>query len=391
MDKDLFYQDIKKGRSKTYLLIKHRINSKTFDSLCKEKNIHYKAPLNPLGNINQSKIVELYLQGKTLTELGDFLGHPAEAILARRILLKNKISLRPLDLEEIRQDLGRDFLNKEGILQKYGISSQELERLFPNLSHRGKKHIYLDEAEVLRKYQQDLQSIKQIGVDFNCSEGVVKKILLKNNIDTTKRNRKIDEECFYNIDCGEKAYILGLLFTDGAVHKNGTLSIERHQKDRQILEDIKEFLKFPYEIKESRNSCYLRWYSKKIVQSLEPFGIIPNKTYLTKGISFDLIPVEFQQDFLRGLFDGDGAVSLGRSSQTVGFCSYFSKTVQDFIDFCVKNIGIAPRKIFKGTAFFCSWGAKADKLKMYDYLYGTPCSLFLKTKQQRFLSMLTPR
>ena len=104
------------------------------------------------------------------------------------------------------------------------------------------------------------------------------------------------------------AYILGLILTDGCVSEGKKLTIASIDYDLLVL--VKELMSSEHRIAKEHNkngSWYsLTIHSKAMVSDLYMLGIHPRKS-LTCSLPY--VPSEFIQDFVRGVFDGDGSVS----------------------------------------------------------------------------------
>lgn len=144
-----------------------------------------------------------------------------------------------------------------------------------------------------------------------------------------------DANFFENIDSEEKAYWLGFIYADGYVNvqdgKHFELGIELQYSDNNHLKKFNKSLKGNVEVKDRyRNSnfkhnkdkifhlCNIRLFNKKIVMDLSQYGIVNSKTYIKQHISA-LIPKHLLQHFIRGFFDGDGAVFLDTTRKCVVF------------------------------------------------------------------------
>lgn len=141
---------------------------------------------------------------------------------------------------------------------------------------------------------------------------------------------------FEKIDCEEKAYILGLLASDGTITNseefgNYTIKLVLQQRDMDILEKIKEAIRTKADIKQYTATsklpqggtcisdlCSLAIHSKPLVQQLEKYGIVPNKS-LILCVDYTLIPEEFKKDFWRRLVDGDGTFGVFGKKNIIGF------------------------------------------------------------------------
>lgn len=134
----------------------------------------------------------------------------------------------------------------------------------------------------------------------------------------------INENFFKTIDTEEKAYILGLFAADGNIAKSTTnIKLELKYIDVDILEKIKEAMDYDFNLIHCNYKSYfpnsnkiydnylirLNITNKKIYTDIQKYGLTPNKSK-TLDVNLDLIPEEFMHHFLRGLWDGDGSISI---------------------------------------------------------------------------------
>lgn len=204
--------------------------------------------------------------------------------------------------------------------------------------------------EVCEKYKTGKWTQKLLAEQYHCNYATIKKVLEKNNIPiithTKRGNLNLKEDFFENIDSEEKAYFLGLLFTDGNVHqmkKSGLwqISLELSIKDKDILETFKQLLnsnaKTTYRKRENTEMVAFRIYSEKMAQDLSKYGIIPNKTKATKHLPN--VPFNLRKHFIRGMIDGDGAIykskyKVDKEYYHITFCSYNYSICEELQQIC---------------------------------------------------------
>lgn len=176
------------------------------------------------------------------------------------------------------------------------------------------------EKEIIKLYTEENSTCK-IAKLLNCDDESIREILLKNNIKIRKRSDyrqyKVNDLFFENINNEEKAYCLGLWFSDGYNNEKDNCVCLK-MTDLDILEKVKEVLKFNGKIylqkkykQNERNVYSLRIFSKKLSQDLSKLGCFQKKTYhINFPINIDkrIIPC-----FIRGLFDGDGCISFNHN------------------------------------------------------------------------------
>lgn len=165
------------------------------------------------------------------------------------------------------------------------------------------------------------------------------------------RKYAVNEKFFTCIDSEEKAYWLGFLAADGNVISN-KISLELSVKDKGHIHKFRKALEseHPITVKDNVGSfsngksqlACIGINSKKMVQDLSHFGIIPNKTFIVTPPAPGLIPNHLLRHYWRGEFDGDGSIysSKPKPSGKVNWGLELNGTkamVQGFLDFILSR------------------------------------------------------
>lgn len=202
-------------------------------------------------------------------------------------------------------------------------------------------------VDICAAYQQGF-SMRNIADNSSLSEWEIRKVLLENNVELRGLNNKGNrvENYFSTIDTPEKAYLLGIIQTDGNVrstNRNASLAITQHKDYAWYIEDM--LLDFSDTVCNTRdkNCRQLSIGSKTVVHDLINLGIVPNKTKAQSdediNTLWNSIPEEFKGDFIRGCIDGDGYVTFFtqrkaiNESCNIGFCSVKEILIDKIIDF----------------------------------------------------------
>ena len=187
------------------------------------------------------------------------------------------------------------------------------------------------------------------------------------------------------------AYILGLIFSDGAIEdvrkSSRTCYIAITSKDKAFIEEVRDvlspshklYIRLPRINRFSNGKSYqcstlytLRIGNKIMYQDLINLGLRPRKSLKMK---FPNIPQQYFNFFLRGYFDGDGCVSVykqrGRMHKTIQVI--FTSGTKTFLE----KISLTVDKIIKiegskvgnyGGAFRLTY--KQNKaLKLLAFMY----------------------
>ncbi len=147
-----------------------------------------------------------------------------------------------------------------------------------------------------------------------------------------ERRYTLDRDFFEEIDTEHKAYALGFIAGDGAVHRSGKqVSIALQAGDKRILYDLRKAMRSNAVVRDkiaggfpgSRPQKSITFDSKKLVSDLARWGVGPRKSLTLR---YPSIAHNLEHHFARGSFDADGHV---RAVPKRLFC--FLGT-EDFID-----------------------------------------------------------
>lgn len=228
--------------------------------------------------------------------------------------------------------------------------------------------------DIIKAYEQGF-SMREIAEYSSLSESGIRKILLDNNIQIRGLGKRcvVKDDYFSVIDTPEKAYLLGLIQTDGYVsnregHK--TLQITQHKDYAWYIKNMLYAITDKPVYTDDKNCKQISVGSNKIVEDLINLGIVPNKTH--KQTDEDIltlwngIPEQYKNDFIRGLIDGDGWVSFFvqkrgvNESCNIGLCSVKEKLIDLIIDYIEQNFN-----------YKCGKGQDKSVYKLYITGYKT--------------------
>jgi hypothetical protein len=247
-----------------------------------------------------------------------------------------------------------------------------------------------EEIEILKK-RKDGVLISLIKKEYGISDRHFYSILKKYKIETKQKVQKynFNENYFEKINTEDKAYFLGFIIADGCLH-NKTNNIKIIQKEPEILYEFKKYIQFEGDIFVSKTSniCNIGISSEKTMKDLNNLGIFNNKTM---SVKYPNIPDSLQNHFMRGVFDGDGCISIHHDKRDnsdrgqVNICSgsidFITEYVKNMIDYAnVKKNNI---RCPKGTYYVIDWGGLTDIENIYNFLY-KDATVFLKRKKETF-------
>ena len=144
--------------------------------------------------------------------------------------------------------------------------------------------------------------LPEIAKIYGIDRHTVGRVLKRNGFTTDRKTYHCNEHFFDVIDNGDKAYILGLLWSDGCNSVDlGKITLQLQEKDKQILEDISKAIQSDMPLwflnLNDKNS---NWYRKK--------GPHLTMTGASRGFSPAVAPVS---DFSRGTTGSSESLSCG--------------------------------------------------------------------------------
>jgi intein-encoded DNA endonuclease-like protein len=175
---------------------------------------------------------------------------------------------------------------------------------------------------IIDQYLYGKMPITAIAKQFGRSDTSIKKILNQNNIKTRSGRLYRNSNYFENIDSRDKAYWLGLMYSDGCVCKrtNDSYSVSLEMIDKEHIEKFRDALNaINHKIStvhhkhfdNAKLSYAIYIYDKKMAKDLIKLGCVPRKSVCLSSIPN--VPQEFIYDFIRGFVDGDGCICYNAS------------------------------------------------------------------------------
>ena len=186
-------------------------------------------------------------------------------------------------------------------------------RIFKNLSQKEKQQILQD------KKDNPFTTVTQLSEKYKIHKDSISIWLRKNHCTTKEltgiRNRKynVNDNYFEHINSYNKAYLLGVFYSDGYLVTEGiTKRIGLDVKDTEWLQSIGKELESEAPLYKTAKEQLkrLKITSPKMYEDLKKLGCVENKTFLLKFPTVEQVPKEFQLAFILGLWDGDGSIVI---------------------------------------------------------------------------------
>ncbi len=217
------------------------------------------------------------------------------------------------------------------------------------------------------------------------------------------------KESFFSTWSAEMAYVLGVIYTDGNLHRATGSKRQRRvgnlqigQKEPELLEKVLALMECNVRIqfrKERRSgnivSGALHRFdiaSDKLYDDLLKFGLTPNKS-LT--LQFPEIPREYVRHFVRGCWDGDGSVYLEKRSKRIkaSYVSGSRKFIEGMIDSLSKD-GLQIKTIYTNKRKTPSYYFRLNSSEMrafHKYLYDNVSDTQYLTRKYNLLKLSLDR
>lgn len=250
-----------------------------------------------------------------------------------------------------------------------------------------------------QKYCKEFLSHGQIAKELGVWPHTIQRACKRFGIKGVRRYLWYKEDFFESWNA-DMAYILAFLTCDAyiATEKNryNWLGLELCDKDVCVLEFIKSkicpdakirYRKRVFVKTNSKTSlAILRLNSRRIIDSLAKLGITRQKT--GKEIIID-VPEPYRADYVRGLIDGDGCISLRNIGKYKGCILQFTSASKKFLnDLNIKylnNFGTI-RKQFPHNCYVLSIQNRPSIIKILSWVYnGNFC---LNRKYEKYLDIL---
>lgn len=186
-----------------------------------------------------------------------------------------------------------------------------------------------DKDKIVEDYKNGMSSPK-LAEKYGVSKPTILKWLRRWGVDTSEKSHvdykstkySLNESWLDELDCQEKLYFLGFYYADGNTadgrKSDYYIRMKLQARDKEILEQFNTLLgsdrPLSYEehyntMQEKVQKTYtLRIGNKHLWERMIELGCPANKTLTLKFPKF--IPNEYMNSFIRGIFDGDGNISL---------------------------------------------------------------------------------
>lgn len=256
------------------------------------------------------------------------------------------------------------------------------------------------------KKKNPFKQAKEFAQQYQVSDTTISSLLRKNHCTTFEltglkyRKYNVDDNYFEKIDTHEKAYLLGVWYSDGylVTESTKTKRIGLDVKDSDWLIDIGKALKSEAPLYKTAkdNIKRLKVTSPKLYEDLKKLGCVEHKTFVLKFPTKEQVPREFIYSFILGIFDGDGCLVLATPRKpTRSFEVNLSFTgTKELLEGIQKVLGVQHLKLSQrfperhNNNYTLQITGFQQVLKILKKLYQNAPNCVLKRKQNKFYQII---
>jgi ribosomal protein S25 len=288
-----------------------------------------------------------------------------------------------------------------GCMRGYNIS----QKLTGKESH---KKIYFTDEQVKNIMNQfhNRVSLHTIANQYGLSQPVIRNVVKDMGFLPQQRRSDLNENYFDVVDSETKAYWLGYLAADGTIRvreqvdrsgkrktRGNSIHLKLSTMDEEHLKKFRDevcpnsVMKYATSIVKTKKgnistsyTVILNLHSNHIVNQIVDKGVGPRKTFT---IGKPNIEEKYIKHYIRGLFDGDGCVSIQDGKRLNYKITTASENMNTFLSELFESLGINMIRM----GINCVIGRKEDTMKFYNYLYDD-ATIWLERKKDKTISVL---
>lgn len=285
------------------------------------------------------------------------------------------------------------------IAELIGVSNSTVARTLNAQNVKSRHPSLTDEKKnkILELYKEGYNQT-QICELLQTSRTTVRTLLRENGISLLSNSKihqqfEINENYFEYIDTPQKAYILGLIYADGNIHKN-MVRLSLQEDDKEILEKIRRELQSTHPIKiihyNTKNPSWKNQYCLSIVNKKLRDDLVLHGVTEAKSLTLtfpNTLSSDLYNHFIRGYFDGDGYVSKNPKEKRISIIGteQFCLKIKDISESVLNvhcSISVCHRNESSPTRALGIAGGKQVK-KFLDWMY-QDADLFIQRKFETY-------
>lgn len=196
-------------------------------------------------------------------------------------------------------------------------------------------------------------------------------------------------DAFFQYPTKEMYWVLGMLASDGSVHKSGKfISISQSgDEGLKCIQYIKTLLKSTAPITITHPSAGKKVYtltinSPAMVMDLQRYDIVPRKTESFMP-SKDIINSDFFKYFIWGYIDGDGCIGIYKCGGSSHLLKVSFVCTKNMLDAIINKLPYSP-KYYKQKSVWCIYYNGESAYKFLRWLFSGISNVYLSYKYLKY-------
>lgn len=299
------------------------------------------------------KIIDMYKSGVSSEKIAGKYNCSRKPI--DRVLRESGIELdtclRKVPKEDHQKvvDMYNSGMSQKEIANVYGCSEYVIWVIMKKLNATLRPKGYtFEDAQKMYEIYQTTKSSTEVAKQLNMDAHTVRDVLNKYGFKLDRLKYHCDDYFFDEINTPDKAYIVGLLWSDGCNNpRKRAVQLQLQERDKHILDSIntltnneRPLIFTPLNDKNPnwQNTYTLLLQSNHISQVLNDYGMVPRKSLVLEFPSW--LNEELYCHFMRGFIDGDGSIYVSKNKKTVRVTMVGTKQFLDKVITIYDNLGV---------------------------------------------------
>lgn len=356
------------------------------------------------SDVDEKKIVDMYKSGMSATKIADIYECSRNPI--KRVLhnfgIELDTPLRKVSKEDHKKivDMYNSGMSQKEIANIYGCSENTIWTIMKNLNATLRPKGYtFEQAKNMYEIYKQTKSANEVAKIYNTDGNTIRNVLKKYGFKIDRIKYHCDDYYFDTIDTPDKAYIIGLLWSDGCNnYQKGVIQLQLQERDKHILESINELTKNERRLVFSRlndinpnwqNTYSLVLHSQHMSRILNDYGMVPRKSLVLEFP--DWLDEKLYSDFLRGFVDGDGSIYFNSNKNQyrvslIGTKMFLDKVYEICCGLNVKT-SFYHRDIHNEVTYVLNTTNNPDTITLLQWLY-KDSNLKLERKYNKYQQIL---
>lgn len=299
------------------------------------------------------KIIEMYKNGISVVKIGDIFGcsrTPIKKVLCQHgVEIDNVLRKIPKDHYQNIIDLYNSGKTQQEIADLYGCGKHIISNIMKTMGATVRSSGFTkDDADKMYEMYQSGKRLREIAQIYGIDQHTIGRILARNGFTTDRKTYHCNEHYFDVIDEGNKAYILGMLWSDGCNSVDlGKITLQLQEKDKHILEDIGElmqsdmplwFLNLNAKNPNWSNTYTMTLRSRHMSDLLASYGMVQRKSLVLEFPKW--LDPSLCSHFIRGYMDGDGSIYYSQSKNVLRVSMIGTKMFLAVVQSICSEIGV---------------------------------------------------